>query len=158
MHPTPLALLAENLEGKTLVYSTTNGTVAVAKSRDADHVHAAALLNAEAVVAHIARHHADETVLIVCSGSADNFNLEDFYGAGYLVSLFAREPNGHEFTDAALAAWLLHDKCEAAECLRRARVGRIVLARHLDHEVDFAAQKSLYTVVPKLEGNRLVAA
>lgn len=158
VHPTPLALLKEELAGKTLVYSTTNGTVAVAKSREADHVYAAALLNGEAVVKHIAQHHADETVLIVCSGSADNFNLEDFYGAGYLVSLFAKQPQEHEFTDAALAAMLLHGKCEAGECLRRARVGRMMLERRLDREVDFAAQKSLYDVVPKLDGNKLVAA
>ncbi len=158
VHPTPLALLKEKLEGKTLVYSTTNGTVAVAKSREADHVYAAALLNGEAVVKHIAAHHGDETVLIVCSGSADNFNLEDFYGAGYLVSLFAKQPQEHEFTDAALAAMLLHEKCEAGECLRRACVGRMMLERRLDREVDFAAQKSLYSVVPKLDGKRLVAA
>jgi len=157
VHPTPLALLAENLEGKSLIYSTTNGTVAVNKSREADHVYAAALLNGEAVVAHIARQHADETVLIVCSGSADNFNLEDFYGAGYLVSLFARQGQEHEFTDAALAAMLLHEKNDAGECLRRARVGRMMLERRLDREVDFAAQKNLYTVVPKLDGNRLRA-
>lgn len=158
VHPTPLALLAENLEGKSLIYSTTNGTVAVNKSREADHVYAAALLNGEAVVKHIAQHHGDETVLIVCSGSADNFNLEDFYGAGYLASLFARQGQEHEFTDAALAAMLLHEKCEAGECLRRARVGRMMLERRLDREVDFAAQKNLYTVVPKLDGNRLRAA
>ena len=158
VHPTPLRLLTENLAGKTLVYSTTNGTVAVAKSREADHVYAAALLNGEAVVAHIGQHHADETVLIVCSGSADNFNLEDFYGAGYLVSLFAKQAQEHEFTDAALAAMLLHEKCEAGECLRSARVGRMMLDRHLDREVDFAAQKRLYDVVPKLDGKRLIAA
>ena len=158
VHPTPLALLAENLEGKSLIYSTTNGTVAVNKSREADHVYAAALLNGEAVVKHIAQQHADETVLIVCSGSADNFNLEDFYGAGYLASLFARQGQEHEFTDAALAAMLLHEKNDAGECLRRARVGRMMLERRLDREVDFAAQKNLYTVVPKLDGNRLRAA
>lgn len=158
VHPTPLHLLAENLQGKTLVYSTTNGTVAVNKAREADHVYAAALLNGEAVVAHIAEQHADETVLIVCSGSADNFNLEDFYGAGYLVSLFARHGQNHEFTDAALAAMLLHEKNEAGECLRRARVGRMMLERRLDREVDFAAQKSLYDVVPRLDGKRLVVA
>ena len=158
VHPTPLHLLAENLAGKTLVYSTTNGTVAVAKSREADHVYAAALLNGEAVVKHIAQHHGDETVLIVCSGSADNFNLEDFYGAGYLVSLFAQQGQEHEFSDAALAAQLLYEHGEAGECLRRARVGRMMLERRLEQEVDFAAQKSLYAVVPKLDGNSLRAA
>ncbi len=157
-HPTPLALLAQDLAGKTLVYATTNGTVALARSREADHVYAAALLNGEALAKHIAARHGDETVLIVCSGSADNFNLEDFYGAGYLVSLLARQPQEHELTDAALAAMLLHEKCEAGECLRRARVGRMMLARRLGREVDFAAQKSLYDVVPRLDGKRLVAA
>lgn len=158
VHPTPLALLDENLAGKTLIYSTTNGTVALNKAREADHVYAAALLNGEAVVEHIARRHAQETVLIVCSGSADNFNLEDFYGAGYLVSLFARRPDSHDFSDAALAAWMLHENSDAAECLRRARVGRMMLARRLDREIDFAAQKSRYAVVPKLEEGRLRAA
>ena len=158
VHPTPLHLLAEDLAGKTLIYSTTNGTVAVNKAREADHVYAAALLNGEAIVRHIAERHGEETVLIVCSGSADNFNLEDFYGAGYLVSLFAQQAQEHEFSDAALAALLLHEKNEAATCLRRARVGRMMIERHLDREVDFAAQKSLYTVVPKLDGKRLKAA
>ena len=156
-HPTPMALLEERLAGKTLIYSTTNGTVAVAKSREADHVYAAALLNGEAMVAHIERKFAGETVLIVCSGSADNFNLEDFYGAGYLVSLFARRPDAHEFTDAAVAARLLHDHCDAMECLSASRVGRMMLSRGLDHEVRFAAQKSRFPVVARLEGGSLRA-
>ena len=156
--PTPLHLLAENLAGKSLVYSTTNGTVAVNKARGADHVYVAALLNGEAVVARIAERHAGETVLIVCSGSADNFNLEDFYGAGYLVSLFARQPLAHDLSDAALAAMLLYERNDAGECLRRARVGRMMLERRLEREVNFAAQKSRYAVVPKLDGDRLLAA
>jgi 2-phosphosulfolactate phosphatase len=149
-HPMPMALLEQDLLAKTLIYSTTNGTVAVGKSRGADHVYAAALLNGEAMVAQIERAHAGETVLIVCSGSADNFNLEDFYGAGYLVSLFARRSGAHEFTDAANASRLLHDHCEALECLSASRVGRMMLSRGLGHEVQFAAQKSRFPVVPRL--------
>ena len=61
-HPTPMALLDEDLAGKTLIYSTTNGTVAVAKARKAGHVFAAALLNGEAMVAHIEQEFAGETV------------------------------------------------------------------------------------------------
>ena len=150
VHPTPLALLKENVTDRTLIYSTTNGTVALAKSRQAEHVYAAALLNGSAVVEHIVRTHADRTVLIVCSGSADNFNLEDFYGAGYLVSLFRASGAAMEYSDAALAAAILHQGCDAENCLRQARVGRMMLARKLDAEVHFAAQKSIYTIVPHL--------
>jgi len=156
-HPMPMALLEQELAGKTLIYSTTNGTVAVGKARAADHVYAAALLNGEAMVSQIERAHGDGTVLIVCSGSADNFNLEDFYGAGYLVSLFARRAGAHELTDAANAARLLHDHCEALECLSASRVGRMMLARGLGHEVQFAAQKSRFPVVPHLAGGSLRA-
>jgi 2-phosphosulfolactate phosphatase len=155
VHPTPQALLAEGVAGRRLIYSTTNGTVALAKSRDAAHVYAAALLNGRAVVERIVLQHPESTILIVCSGSADNFNLEDFYGAGYLVSLFRKrlsaDATDAEFSDAALAAELLHDHCDGLDALRRARVGRMMLARRLDSEVAFAAQESCFDVVPLLQ-------
>jgi len=160
VHPTPRALLAEGLAGRTLIYCTTNGTVALAKAAGAAHVYAAALLNGRATVAHIAARHPQSTVLIVCSGSADNFNLEDFYGAGYLVSLFraqraAADPASVDFSDAALAAELLHDHNDGLEVLRRARVGRMMLARRLDAEVAFAAQESCYDLVLRLNHGHL---
>ena len=155
VHPTPQALLAERIAGRRLIYCTTNGTVALAKSQGAAHVYAAALLNGRAVVAHIAAQHPDSTLLIVCSGSADNFNLEDFYGAGYLVSLFRRAVPDAEYSDAALAADLLHDHCDGLDALRRARVGRMMLARRLDAEVAFAAQESCFDVIPLLQGGAL---
>ena len=155
VHPTPNALLAEGIAGRRLIYCTTNGTVALAKSKDAAHVYAAALLNGRAVVDHIVAHHTESTILIVCSGSADNFNLEDFYGAGYLVSLFHSRVASAEFSDAALAAELLHDHCDGLDALRRARVGRMMLARRLDAEVAFAAQESIYDVVPLLQDGAL---
>jgi 2-phosphosulfolactate phosphatase len=155
-HPTPLALLREEVAGKSLIYCTTNGTVALGKAREAAHVYAAALLNGAAVVDRVEQSAADETVLIVCSGSADRFNLEDFYGAGYLVSLFAGRGEGrHELSDAAQAARLLHDRCDAFECLAASRVGRMMLARGLRDEVAFAAQKGRFDVVPRLDGGRL---
>lgn len=155
VHPTPLRLLAQGLQGRTLIYSTTNGTVALTKSERAPHVYAAALLNASATVEHIVAQHAGETVLIVCSGSADNFNLEDFYGAGYFVSLFCRRVADLELSDAALAAQLLHDHVDGLQTLRRSRVGRMMLARSLDDEVAFAAQESRFDVVVGLVGKEL---
>jgi 2-phosphosulfolactate phosphatase len=155
INPTPKALLAEGVAGRRLIYCTTNGTVALAKSKDAAHVYAAALLNGRAVVEHIVLRHPESTILIVCSGSADNFNLEDFYGAGYLVSLLRKSPGEREYSDAALAAELLHDHCDGLDALRRARVGRMMLARRLDGEVAFAAQESCYDVVPLLQGGVL---
>ncbi|WP_119157157.1 2-phosphosulfolactate phosphatase [Caldimonas tepidiphila] len=153
---TPQAVLREMPPGGTLIYSTTNGTVALARAAAAPHVYAAALLNGEAVVERIVREHGDATVLLVCSGSADRFNLEDFYGAGYLVSLFHRA-GVRDFTDAAQAAGLLHQGSSAEQCLWSARVGRHMLRKDLEDELRFAARKSCLDVVPKLVDGRLRA-
>ncbi len=158
-HPTPLALVAQGLAGRSLIYSTTNGTVAVRKAAGAGRVYAASLLNGRAVVDHLVRHAAGETVLLVCAGSADAFNLEDFYGAGYLVSLLAGAgPAAPDLTDAAQAALLLHERADALDCLSRSRVGRMMLERGLEREVAYAARKSPLDVVPVLRDGRLEAA
>jgi 2-phosphosulfolactate phosphatase len=158
-HPTPLALVQAGIEGKAVLYSTTNGTVALGKSSAAAHVYAGALLNGEAIAERIAATSRGETVLLVCSGSADAFNLEDFYGAGYLASLLeSRSPGGWEPSDAALAARMLHDRTDALECLSRSRIGRRMRERGVQHEVAFAAQKSRFQVVPELTGGVLTPA
>jgi 2-phosphosulfolactate phosphatase len=156
-HPTPLAVLSQPLAGRSLILSTTNGSVAVRRSTGAARVYAAALLNGEAVVRHILGTLEDETVLVVCAGSAAAFNLEDFYGAGHLVSLLTRTGR-HELSDAALAARALHDHTDALECLAQSRIGRMMRERGLAGEVEFAAQKGRLEVVPLLRDGRLRAA
>ena len=154
--PTPLALLEQEIAGRTLIYSTTNGTVALRQSSRADHVYAGALLNGEAVVNRVLDKHPGKTILIVCSGSMGMVNLEDLYGAGYFVDLLSRAlDEDSDFSDAALAARSLYRSEDAADCLLRARVGRLMVERNLIPEVQFAARLSVFDAVPVLEGGRL---
>lgn len=155
-HPLPLALSPEAVTGRALILSTTNGSVAIHRSAAASRVYAAALLNGEAVVRHVERSLEGETVLVVCAGSAAAFNLEDFYGAGHLVSLFARDGR-HDLSDAALAARALHDGNDALECLAQSRIGRLMRERGLEREVAFAAQKGRLDIVPILRDGRMRA-
>jgi len=83
-HPAPLALLEHGVQGKSVVYCTTNGTVAIGRAAGAAALYCGALLNVGRLVEHVVAEHARDTVLIVCAGSASNFNLEDFCGAGAL--------------------------------------------------------------------------
>jgi len=154
--PTPLALLEQEIAGRTLIYSTTNGTVALRQSSRADHVYAGALLNGEAVVNRVLDKHPGKTILIVCSGSMGMVNLEDLYGAGYFVDLLSRAlDENSDFSDAALAARSLYRSEDAADCLMRARVGRLMVERNLIPEVQFAARLSVFDAVPVLESGRL---
>jgi 2-phosphosulfolactate phosphatase len=154
--PTPLALLEHDVKGRTLIYATTNGTVALKEASAGDHVYAGALLNADAVVKHIARSHPEGTILLVCSGSMGNPNLEDMYGAGYFVELIMRElGEQRDFSDAAWAARALFRSEPAESVLQRCRVGRMMQERGLSHEVKYASQLGTLDVVPKLIDGRL---
>jgi 2-phosphosulfolactate phosphatase len=155
-HPAPLALLEHGVAGKTVIYSTTNGTVAMTQTARAARVYCGALLNARRLAEHIVEQHPRETVLIVCSGSGDNFNFEDFYGAGYFVECFAEYLGSTaDLSDAAKAALLLYRHARAPEALLDCRVGRMMLERGLRHEVEFACQTDVFPVVPALERGRL---
>ncbi|HSH08049.1 MAG TPA: 2-phosphosulfolactate phosphatase [Burkholderiales bacterium] len=155
-HPAPLALLQHGIERKTVVYSTTNGTVAMTLSAGAAHVYCGALLNARRLAEHVVARHADHPILIVCSGSGDNFNLEDFYGAGYLVERLAELLGAHaDLSDAAIAARSLYRHARAPEVLLECRVGRMMSARGLVEEVAFACRFDAFPVVPELRGGRL---
>lgn len=152
-HPAPLALVKHGVEGKSVIYSTTNGTVAMTQASGAARVYCGALLNARHLVEHVVATHPKETVLIVCSGSGDNFNFEDFYGAGYFVECLL--PHVNDLSDAAKAALAVYRQAKAPEALLDCRVGRMMAARGLAHEVEFACRRDAFPVVPALEHGRL---
>jgi len=157
--PTPLALAREPIAKRKLIYSTTNGTVALRQASRASHVYAAALLNGEALVRRLVSEHRGKTVLFVCSGSMGSPNLEDIYGAGYLVDLLTQSlsTDADTFSDAALAARAIFRAETAEATLLRSRVGRMMIERGLEHEVRFAAGLSRLQIVPRLAGDRLLA-
>jgi 2-phosphosulfolactate phosphatase len=150
----PLMLSQESLRGRPLVYCTTNGTVALRRAASAASVYVGALLNGAAVVEHVARAHPGAPVLVVCSGSVGHFNLEDFYGAGHIISHFGKFP-GYRLNDAAMAAWLLYRGCDSQTALLSSRVGKMMLKRSLRHEVEYAARRDTLDIVACLQGDRL---
>lgn len=155
----PLALASFGLDGKHLIYATTNGTVALRQAENARHVYVAALLNAEAIVAQVRERHGDDSVVILCAGSIGMLNLEDFYAAGLLTDrMLSSTPKGCVVSDAAIAAQGLyrHYGAEGAQsCLLRSRVGTMMAERGLVDEVRFAAEIDHYARVPSLRQGRI---
>jgi len=155
-HPAPLSLLEHGVAGKTVVYSTTNGTVAMTQAAGASRVYCGALLNARALAEHVLASHPRETVLIVCAGSGNNFNFEDFYGAGCFVERFVeRLGAGADLSDAARAARTVYREARVPQALLECRVGRMMVARGLQREVEFASRHDAFPVIPALDEGRL---
>jgi 2-phosphosulfolactate phosphatase len=156
VHPAPLALVAHGVQGRTVIYSTTNGTVAMSLAAGARRVYCGALLNARRLAQHIVAEHARDTVLLVGSGSGGNFNFEDFFGAGCYVERFAELLGAAaDFSDAARAARTVFRHSPLPQSLLECRLGRMMSARGLTHEVEFAGRIDAFPVVPALDEGRL---
>ncbi len=157
-HPAPMALVEHGVRGKRVIYSTTNGTVAMNDAAGAAQVYCGALLNARALAAHIVSRHRSSTVLILCSGSGANFNLEDFYGAGCFVERFAELLGGEaDLSDSARTALAFYRHADVPRALLECRVGRMMAARGLAHEVEFACRFDAFPVIAAFDGGRLRA-
>jgi 2-phosphosulfolactate phosphatase len=157
LDPNPLRLKA-HIAGKTVVLSTTNGTVAIRKAAKAKKVYTGSLLNGEAAARKITKEHQGETIVAICSGSGGEFCMEDFYGAGFFIDCVMEESGHWDLTDAAKAARLFYqaNSGRASHLLKESRVGAMLLRRGFEDEVDFIAQKGAVSMVPWLEEGKLV--
>ncbi len=156
--PVPLSLKG-SMEGKTMILSTTNGTVAVRKASVANKVYICSLLNGLAVAEKVTADHVDDSLVIICSGSSGSFSLEDFYGAGYFLDcLISREPKAWELTDSAQAAFLFYrgNQHNHHEVLRNTRVGRMLLRSGWEQDLDYVTQRGILSIVPYVEGKNIL--
>src|ERR1700730_3741623 len=150
----PFLLGQEPLQGRKLVYCTTNGTIALRAAAGASFAYVGALLNGAALVAHIRRAHPGSSVLIVCSGSVGNFNLEDFYGAGHFVDHFEKHGE-YELNDAARGAKLVRRGYDARTVLMGSRVGLMMQAKGLAGGGEDCGAVGIFDVIARLDGASL---
>lgn len=153
LNPNPLAL-KEHIQKKTVILSTTNGTVAIRKASSAKRVYAASLLNGKAVARTLCTNHASDTVILVCVGSAGEFSMEDFYGAGYVLDCLLSEQNVEwEMTDAALVAREFYRGARgcAEDILLSSRVGRMLQRFKMEEDIYFVAGRGILDTVPYLD-------
>jgi len=117
----PLEYTAEVVAGRTILYSTTNGTAALTATHGARSVFFAAFANAAATVAAVrAAAGTSVDVCIVCSGHERHIALEDVVCAGRLVRGIA------DRRDDVLRG----DGARVAEAVERPFVGGIASVAH----------------------------
>jgi 2-phosphosulfolactate phosphatase len=83
----PAVYSADAVRGRTLVFASTNGSIALALARTARRRVLGAFVNASAVVDAVA---AESEVEIVCSGKLGEPSLEDAGAAGWLCRMLER--------------------------------------------------------------------
>ncbi|WP_157796473.1 2-phosphosulfolactate phosphatase [Bacillus sp. FJAT-45037] len=142
LSPSP-SLLKPYVRDKVVILATTNGTVALNRSEQADAVYPACLRNGEAVIDDVlSRLKRGQNIVIVCAGSSGQFCLEDFYGAGYLLRLLRSGLSSLSLNDAGIAAQLhfLAEQNNGYDLLAQSAVGKFLLEYSSEEEVRGVAE------------------
>ena len=98
----PFNFTKEAVEGKEIVYSTTNGTQAIHLARESYLVVVGSFLNLNSLVQWIVSE--DHDVLVFCAGWKDRFSLEDTIFAGALTQSLIDTNQFYTICDSGIAA------------------------------------------------------
>lgn len=98
----PYNFTPEQIAGKEIVYSTTNGTNCIMIARNHYRVLIGAYLNFSAIVDYIYSQKRD--LVILCAGWKNKFNLEDTLFAGALSDMVLKNENYYTVCDSAIAS------------------------------------------------------
>jgi 2-phosphosulfolactate phosphatase len=139
------------IKGKTLAYSTTNGTVAMNMAKENGMVVAAAFANLPAVAEWLRLR--DENVVILCSGWKNLFSFEDTLCAGAMISLLMKsgkyQKTGDE-TDLSISIWETN-KDNLIESLINTSHYKRLIGLGVDPLPEYTVQIGTSSVIPVFE-------
>lgn len=153
----PYNFSPDRVEGRQIVYSTTNGTNAINLASSGSQVLIGAYLNIGALARHIAGEGRD--LLILCAGWKNKFNLEDTLFAGALSRLVLEDEQFYTICDATQGAMDLY---EAAQGNMMAYIEKVA-QRHrlrknkLDDVIAYCHEYDLTDLIPVLNGDHLIS-
>lgn len=151
----PFTYMNEQIRDANVAMTTTNGTLAITRSRSAVKVLVGSFLNLEAIVRYLKTERYD--VMVLCAGWKGRVNMEDTLFAGALV---ARLKDSYAMAeDSAIMAWRLYEqgKDNMAAYLSNSSHIKRLQRLGIQKDITYCLQHDLYDVVPVLRGNALVA-
>ena len=150
----PAEYTADRVRGKTIIFTSTNGTRALARCREASRVLLGAFVNFSALCRELA---AEQRISIVCAGTDRHVTREDTLLAGALVDDLSRSKRCQLNDQAEIAAdaWrsavrFLTDR-PLGMTLRASRGGRNLIETGQENDIDLAAQMDKFDVVPQMD-------
>jgi 2-phosphosulfolactate phosphatase len=147
----PREFTPEAVDGKTILFTTSNGTNALLAVQGAREVLVGAFVNFSAVAAMLraaAREKID--LAFVCAGSDRQFSLEDAVCAGRFVRSLGRRLSQATVNDGARAALTLEKKygADLPKMFHAATHGRALVEAGFEEDLNACAAVDAHPVVP----------
>ena len=152
----PLAYVGEDLSGKTIVMTTTNGTKAINLAKDAPTMVVGSFLNLTALSEWLVQQ--DENILLLCSGWKDKFNLEDSIFAGAVMERLLESGKFGVEEDSSIAAKYMYMSARDnfLSLLKAAPRRRRIEQLQLLPDVKYCLTPDQSKVIPVLRNGELV--
>jgi 2-phosphosulfolactate phosphatase len=141
----PVAFLEGNYAGKKLAMTTTNGTVAIEKSKGAAEILIGAFPNLQATATYIQSRNLD--VLIHCAGWKGRFNLEDSLYAGALVQALSGSHTNQEDGALAMGSLFTQEGNNLASYLAQASHAKRLQNHGIEADIAFCLSLNRYEQV-----------
>ncbi|MHA8097730.1 2-phosphosulfolactate phosphatase [Aquirufa aurantiipilula] len=150
----PFSYQVDKVKGAKICVTTTNGTVAIRKSRKSPALFVGAFLNISRVVEALEKWEGD--ALIVCAGWKGKPNLEDTLFAGALIDLL--QGSYHVADDAAMMALGTYREASAniLQAVKGSSHVNRLLGLGIEKDISFCLERDVYPILPGLKGNKLV--
>ncbi|MCX6234367.1 MAG: 2-phosphosulfolactate phosphatase [Bacteroidetes bacterium] len=150
--------MTPDVKGKTIVYSTTNGTQAIDSVKMSGKIVIGAFINRKALADWLTLQ--NKNVVILCAGWKNLFNLEDTLFAGALTDALLKTDRFLTHCDSAHAAMDLWNVAKGnilgyiEKAAHRHRLKRL----GLDDVLEYSFSMDITQVIPVMEGIKLVEA
>ena len=150
----PYSYMEPHLKDQKIAITTTNGTIAIEKSNDAEKIIIGAFLNLAAVVNYLRTQ--GNAVVILCAGWKGHINLEDTMFAGALA--LKLESEFHYTDDAVLLAKALYKEMKGSmlHAIQNASHVKRLKKFNVNKDVEFCLTPNRYDVVPVLKNGEIV--
>jgi 2-phosphosulfolactate phosphatase len=154
----PFNFTKEKVNGKTIVYSTTNCTGIINLALSAYMTVIGSFLNIGALTQWLLRY--DRSVLLMCAGWKNRFNIEDTVCAGAIANMLMRSNCYTTKCDSTLAAidlWGLASP-DLPGYIEKAAQRTRLRDKNLDDCIDFCLTSDFTDKIPVMKNGALVAA
>lgn len=145
----PIEYAREKVSGRTLIFSSTNGTPALVKARMADRLYVSGFNNYSAVLNQLLLN--ERPIAIICSGRSGTFSIEDFVcGGKFVEGIQLKLGRNVPVNDGARAAALLYQEYrgQILDLLSTCQHGRYLASLGFENDLGFCAKIDSHPVLP----------
>ena len=153
----PFNFTKEKVSGKTIVYSTTNGTGIINLALSAYMTVIGSFLNIGALTRWLIKQ--DRDLLLLCSGWKNRFNIEDTVCAGAIADILMKSNCFTTICDSTLAAmdlWSLASS-DLKGYIEKAAQRTRLRDKNLDDCIEFCLTSDFTDKIPVMENGALIA-